>query len=117
MAVLSFTTNCSSHALASQDLLRPWTPRLLMDALKTSCMPCAMQGMWFPKAGHAIPEASIVAYRSRVIEYVTAQEGTEILGNNRRKIRKVWKELYHGKAETLEDTEEAARWWRYDLIR
>ena len=45
---------------------------------------------------------------------VTAQEGTEILGNNR---RKVWKELYHGKAETLGDVEEAARWWRYNLVR
>jgi len=41
----------------------------------------------------------------------------EILRNNRRKIRKVWKELYYGKAETLEDAEEAARWWRYNLVR
>ena len=48
---------------------------------------------------------------------VTAQEGTEILGNNRRKIRKVWKELYYGKTETLEDAEEAARWWRYNIVR
>jgi len=48
---------------------------------------------------------------------VTAQEGTEILRNNRRKIRKVWKEFYYGKAETLEDAEEAARWWRYNLVR
>jgi len=48
---------------------------------------------------------------------VTAQEGMEILRNNRRKIRKVWKELCYGKAETLEDAEEAARWWRYNLVR
>jgi len=48
---------------------------------------------------------------------VTAQEGTEIPRNNRRKIRKVWKEWCNGKAETLEDAEEAARWWRYNLVR
>ena len=48
---------------------------------------------------------------------VTAQEGTEILRNNRRKIRKVWKELCYGKAETLKDAEEAARWWRDNLVR
>jgi len=48
---------------------------------------------------------------------VTAQEGTEILRNNRRKIRKVWKELYNGKAETSEDAEEGARWWWYNLVR
>jgi len=38
-------------------------------------------------------------------------------GNNRRTIRVVWKELCYGKAETLEDAEEAARWWRYNLVR
>jgi len=48
---------------------------------------------------------------------VTAQIGTAILGNNRRKIRVVWKELCYGKAETLEDAEEAARGWRYNLVR
>ena len=47
---------------------------------------------------------------------VTAQEGTKVLGKYRRKIRKVWKELCYGKAETLEDAEEAERWWRYNLI-
>jgi len=36
---------------------------------------------------------------------VTAQEGTKVLGKYRRKIRKVWKELRYGKAETLEDAE------------
>jgi len=47
---------------------------------------------------------------------VTAQEGTKVLGKYRRKIWKVWKELCYGKAETLEDAEEAARWWRYNLV-
>ena len=47
---------------------------------------------------------------------VTAQEGTKVLGKYRRKIRKVWKELCYGKAETLEDAEEAKRWWRYNLV-
>ena len=45
---------------------------------------------------------------------VTAQE---ILGKNRRKIHKAWKELCYGKTETLEDVKEAARWWRYNLVR
>jgi len=48
---------------------------------------------------------------------VTAQAGTVIPGNNRRKIQVVRKELCYGKAETLEDAEEAARWWRYNLVR
>jgi len=48
---------------------------------------------------------------------VTAQAGTVIPGNNRRKIRVVRMELCYGKAETLEDVEEAARWWRYNLVR
>jgi len=29
----------------------------------------------------------------------------------------VGKELCYGKAETLEDVEEAARWWRYNLVK
>jgi len=48
---------------------------------------------------------------------VTAQAGTVIPRNNRRKIRVVRKELCYGKAEMLEDAEEAARWWRYNLVR
>ena len=48
---------------------------------------------------------------------VTAQAGTVIPGNNRRKIRAVWKELCYGKAETLEDAKEAASWWQYNLVR
>jgi len=47
---------------------------------------------------------------------VTAQEGTKVLRKYRRKIWKVWKELCYGKAETLEDAEGAARWWRYNLV-
>jgi len=48
---------------------------------------------------------------------VTVQAGTVIPRNNRRKIRVVRKELCYGKAEMLEDVEEAARWWRYNLGR
>jgi len=48
---------------------------------------------------------------------VTAQAGTVIPGNDRRKIRVVRKELCYGKAETLEDVEKAARWWRYNLVK
>ena len=49
---------------------------------------------------------------NRSVQVVTAREGTTILRMNIRiKIRKVWKELCYGKAETLEDAEEAARWW------
>ena len=51
------------------------------------------------------------------MKIVTAQEGTEVLGKYRRKIRKAWKELCYGKAETLEDAEEAVRWWWYNLVR
>jgi len=51
------------------------------------------------------------------IAIVTAQAGTVVPGNNRRKRRVVWKELCYGKAETLEDAEEAARWWWYNLVR
>ena len=50
------------------------------------------------------------------IDIVTAQAGMVIPGNNRRKIRVVRKELCYGKAETLEDAEEAARWWRDNLV-
>jgi len=28
----------------------------------------------------------------------------------------VWKELGYGKAETLEDAENAERWWRHNLL-
>jgi hypothetical protein len=45
-----------------------------------------------------------------------AQAGTEIFGNNGREAEVVWKELCYQKAETLEDAEEAARWWQYNLV-
>jgi hypothetical protein len=47
---------------------------------------------------------------------VTAVEGTKVLGNNELKIRRMWKELCHKRAETLADAETAARWWRYNLL-
>jgi hypothetical protein len=39
----------------------------------------------------------------------------KILGYSGRRFLVVLKELCYGKAETLEDAEEAARWWRYNL--
>jgi len=68
MSMLSFSPNCWSRSWASQDMVRPITPRLLMNAPNASCMPCAMHGVWFLNAGHSIPEASSVDYGSRVIE-------------------------------------------------
>jgi hypothetical protein len=47
---------------------------------------------------------------------VMTQVGTEILGNNGREAELVWKELCYQTAETLEDAEEAARCWRYNLL-
>jgi hypothetical protein len=47
---------------------------------------------------------------------VTALESTKVLRNNKRTFLVVWKEWCYGKAETLEDAEEAARWWRYNLV-
>jgi hypothetical protein len=42
-------------------------------------------------------------------------ESMKVFGNHRRMFLVVWKELCYGKAETLEDAEEAARWCRYNL--
>jgi len=61
-------------------------------------------------------QRSVNTFRSCIFG-VTAQAGTMVPGNNRRRIRRVWKVLCYGKAETLEDVEEAARWWRYNLER
>jgi hypothetical protein len=47
---------------------------------------------------------------------VMGQAGTEIFGNNGRETEVVRKELCYQKAETLEDAEEAAWWWRYNLV-
>ena len=48
---------------------------------------------------------------------VTAQIGTRILGDNGGRFLVVSKELCYGKAETLEDAEEAARGWRYNVVK
>jgi len=68
MSRLEFSPNCWSGSWASQDYVRPLTPRLLMNAPKASCVTCALQGMWFLKSGQLIPEASSGNYSSRVIE-------------------------------------------------
>ena len=68
MSVLSFSPNCWSHSWASHDLVRPFPLRLLMNAPKLSSMTCAIHGMWVPKSGHLIPEASRVDCSSQVIE-------------------------------------------------
>jgi len=48
---------------------------------------------------------------------VTAQIGTRILRDNGRRSLVVSEELCYGRAETLEDAEEAVRRWRYNLVR
>ena len=48
---------------------------------------------------------------------VTAQIGTRILRDNGRRFLVVSEELCYGRAETLEDAEEAVRRWRYNLVR
>jgi len=68
MSMLSFSSNCWLRSRASQDLVRPLTPRRLMNAPESSCMTCAMWRIWFLNAGHSIPEASSVDCSSRVIE-------------------------------------------------
>ena len=68
MSVLSFSPNCWSSSCATQDLVLPFTPGLLMNAHKPSCLMCTMHGMWFLNAGQLIPEASSVYFSSRVTE-------------------------------------------------
>jgi len=69
MFVLSFTPTCCSRSWASQDLVQPCTPRVLMNAPKASWTTCAMHCMWFLIAGHLIPDASGVDWRFRVFEW------------------------------------------------
>jgi len=69
MSVLSFSPNCWSRSWASQDLVRPFTPRLIMDEPTVSWMTCAMHGMWCLNARHSIPEASKVVCNLRVIDW------------------------------------------------
>jgi hypothetical protein len=48
---------------------------------------------------------------------VTALGNMMVIGNNGGRLWVVWKELCYGKAETLGDVEEVARWWRDNLVR
>jgi len=48
---------------------------------------------------------------------VTALEDTRVLVDNGTDMERVWKELCYGNEETLGDTDEAARWWRYNFVR
>jgi len=69
MSIRSFSPQCWACSRASQDLVQPFTPKLLINALKASCMTCTMQSMWFLNAGHSIPEASSVDCSSCIIEW------------------------------------------------
>jgi len=62
-------SKCWSSSWASQELVWPFTPRLLTNAPKASCIMCAMHGMWFFNASYSIPEASIVDCSSSVTEW------------------------------------------------
>jgi len=82
MPMLSYSPNCWSSSWASQDLVRPFTPRLLMNTPTASCMTCAMPGMWFLNAGRSIPAASSVGCSSRVTEYF--EEALSVVMPNKR---------------------------------
>jgi len=69
MCMVSFSPNWWSRSLASQDLVRPFTPRLLMTAPQASCLTCTMHCMWFLRGGHSIPEAASVDCSSSVIKW------------------------------------------------
>jgi len=60
--------DCWSRSLAVQDLVRPFTPRLLMNEPEASCMACTIHGIWFLNTGHSISEAWSVNCRLCVIE-------------------------------------------------
>jgi len=68
MSMLSFPPNWWWRSWASHNLFWPFTLNLLMNAPKASWKTCPMHGMWFLNAGHSIPVASRVNYRSRVID-------------------------------------------------
>jgi len=55
--------------------------------------------------------------RAKGGDTVTGLGSTEVLGNNAREIGTVWKELCYGKMEKLGDVEEAAGWWRDNLVQ
>jgi len=67
--ILSFSPNCGLHWWAFQDLVWPFTIRLLINTPKASWMKCNMLGMRFFNADHWILEASRVDCNSRGIEY------------------------------------------------
>jgi len=67
LSLFSFSPDCWLRSWACQDLVRPFTSRLLMSAPKACCMTCAMHRMWFLNAGHWIAEALIVDCSSPVI--------------------------------------------------
>jgi len=69
MSMHSFCPNCWSHSWASQNLVRPSTPRLLMNAPNATCTTCAMHTMWFLNAGHSISVASWVDCRLSVMKW------------------------------------------------
>jgi hypothetical protein len=62
-------------------------------------------------------ENNMISYIARSPLCVTAQIGTRILRDHGGRFLVVSKELCYGKAETLEDAEEVARGWRYNLVR
>jgi hypothetical protein len=66
---------------------------------------------------HAVHIESSFIYPSMRDHIVTALESTKLLGNNGKRLLVVSKELCYRRAETLGDAEEAARWWRYNLVR
>ena len=59
----------------------------------------------------------LIDVESHKKDRVTAQAGTKILGDKKGRLLVVSEEWCYRKAETLEDAEEAARWWRYNLVR
>jgi len=68
ISLISFSPNCWSHSWATQDLVQPFTRRVLMNAPKARWMTCAVHGMWFLNAGHSIPAASRVVCSLRLME-------------------------------------------------
>jgi len=68
MSMLSFSPNGWSRSWASEDLVWPFTPRLLTNTPQASWMTCAMHDMWFVNAGHTILEASKVNCNMGIME-------------------------------------------------
>jgi len=62
MSMHTFSPNCWSSSWASQDLVRLFTPRVLMNAPKASCKMSAMQGM--PSAMTLVPVRNTRVFRT-----------------------------------------------------